>query len=203
MLPGYRERRSNGSLAAAAGIAQVLAALAVMGCALAAPGGAIAKDWSGVRPGVSTMKDVKRHLGEPTKEFKPSSGAYVKAWSYQFSRGLAKRKGVRQANFYFDSKGICRRIDMFPSMKLKLKDIEAAYGDESHYRRGLTSAFQRYVFYSEIGLAAFIEDDGETVFSLQFLESMETRRKAARPVRRGSHDTLRFKPTTKRGRSNR
>ncbi|NOZ84690.1 MAG: hypothetical protein GXP49_00195 [Deltaproteobacteria bacterium] len=150
-----------------------------------------AKEWSGVSPGVSTMADVKRHLGEPTKVFQPANKAYKEAWNYQFSKGLAKRKGVRQASFFFDFRSICKRIDVFPTVKLKLKDIEAAYGN--NYRRGLTSNFQRYIHYADLGLAVFIEDDGVTVFSIQFLEPFKRRRTSTNPRSR-SHDQIRMKP---------
>jgi len=168
--------------------------LALAAIALALP--AEAKPWSGIEPGTSTKIDVERHLGKPTKPFKPGTSAYAEAWSYQFEKGHAERRGVKQANFYFDTKGTCKRIDVFPTRTLKLKNIEGAYGDPKHYRRGLTATFQMYIHYPELGLAVFFQDDGDTVFSLQFLESAVPRRKAAPAGSTGqAHDRVRFKST--------
>ena len=163
--------------------------------ALALPGDA--KPWSGIEPGDSSKIDVERHFGKPTKPFKPNTPAFVEAWSYQFEKGHAERRGVRQANFYFDTKGTCKRIDVFPTSTLKLKNIEGAYGDKTQYRRGLTASFQLYLHYPEQGLAVFFDDDGDTVFSLQFLESAVPQRRAAPAGATGqAHDRVRFKPTT-------
>ena len=138
------------------------------------PLAAEAKPWNGIAPGQSTRADIVARFGEPSKTV-TVAGREVLA--YLKDKAI---RGTTQAQFKLDPKtSVLERIDVFPSVPMQLKDIEASYGAECPRGKNDTVELpcylkrdddkKKYVVYQRLGLAIFFKEDGVTVQSFTFL----------------------------------
>ena len=138
------------------------------------PLAAFSKPWNGIVPGQSSRADVVAKFGEPSKVV-TAAGREVLA--YLKDKAI---RGTTQAQFKVDpANGLVERIDVFPAVELKLKDIEASYGPEC--TRGVSDQVEapchlkrdddkkKYIVYQRLGLAIFLKEDGVSVQSFTFL----------------------------------
>jgi hypothetical protein len=133
---------------------------------------AFAKPWNGIEPGVSHRDEVVKKFGAPSKTVQVE-GKEILAYV-----GPQTIKGTTEAQFKIDAgTKVVERIDVFPGPTVDKDTVESTYGPPcppgpqpatACYVRKLTDEFQTYFFYSKLGLAIFLNEDGKTVHSFVF-----------------------------------
>ena len=132
----------------------------------------VAKPWQGVEPGQSKREQIIQKFGEPSRVV-TSEGKEVIA--YFDEKAI---KGTRQVQFTVDvDTQHVERISVFPGPVIEKESIESTYGPACPsgkmpatpcYQKKLTDEFRTYLFYTRLGLAVFLNEDGKTVQSLTF-----------------------------------
>lgn len=118
-------------------------------------GAARAQPWQNIVPGQSTEKDVVGRFGQPAKRLQ-EKGRTV--FSYQEDHAI---KGARQANFYFDKKGVVVEIHVFPKAVVAVDVVVSTFG--TGFTKRLTDDYRTYYYYGKLGLVVFLSTNGKTV----------------------------------------
>lgn len=145
---------------------------------------AVAKPWNGIEPGSTTRAGVVEKFGEPNKVLKVN-GKEILAYM-----GKNAIRGTAQAQFRMDKAGIVERIDVFPAATIDLESVVNRYGPACPankpvplnpcYLKKVTDDFRTYLHYPQLGLAAFLSEDGKSVGSFVFQADMRQAREAQR-----------------------
>lgn len=126
-----------------------------------------AETWNGIAPGTSTQKDVVKRFGKPTKQLM-EKGRQV--YSYQGAQAI---KGTKQANFYFNKKGVVEEIHVFPKAVVPADVVQSTFG--KGFVKRLTDDFHTYYWYGKLGLVVFLNSDAKTVYSFIYTVPGATR----------------------------
>jgi hypothetical protein len=118
-----------------------------------APSFAQARPWQGIRPGVSTQREVVERFGEPATRAKRGARTVL---AYHGDRAPA---GTRQAQFHLDTADVVQEITIFLTAQLDAESIEGTYGKPPQ-RSFVEATFQKVWLYPAAGVSVYFAKDG-------------------------------------------
>jgi hypothetical protein len=132
----------------------------------------VAKPWQGIEPGQTRRDSVIKKFGEPSRAITADGKETI---AYFGDKAI---KGTQQVQFTVDvDSQQVERISVFPGPVVDMESVENTYGPACPsgrapatpcYQKKVTDEFRTFLFYSRLGLAVFLNEDGKTVQSFIF-----------------------------------